>query len=82
MIYSEAFVRGRMYSYLKFEKYMTSVAEIVCKELDIDDEIVSVKLNPSGDTVFVYFKDNSFGFDSCFLWDKNLKNTIENYIEQ
>ena len=82
MIYSEAFVRGRMYSYLKFEKYMTSVAEIVCKELDIDDEIVSVSLNTSGDTVFVYFKDNSFGFDSCFLWDKNLKNTIENYIEQ
>jgi len=82
MIYSEAFVRGRMYSYLKFEKYITSVAEIVCKELDIDDEIVSVSLNASGDTVFVYFKDNSFGFDSCFLWDKNLKNTIENYIEQ
>ena len=82
MIYSEAFVRGRMYSYLKFEKYMTSVAEIVCKELDIDDEIVSVSLNTSGDTVFVYFKDNSFGFDSCFLWDKNLKNTIENYLNQ
>jgi hypothetical protein len=82
MIYSEAFVRGRMYSYLKFEKYMTSVADIVCKELDIDDEIVSVSLNTSGNTVFVYFKDNSLGFDSCFLWDKNLKNTIENYIEQ
>jgi hypothetical protein len=82
MIYSEAFVRGRMYSYHKFEKYMTSVAEIVCKELDIDDEIVSVSLNTSGDTVFVYFKDNSFGFDSCFLWDKNLKNTIENYLNQ
>ena len=82
MIYSEDFVRGRIYSYLKFNKYMTSVADIVCKELNIDDEIVSVKLNPSGDTVFVYFKDNSLGFDSCFLWDKNLKNTIENYIEQ
>ena len=82
MIYSEDFVRGRIYSYLKFNKYMTSVADIVCKELNIDDEIVSVSLNTSGDTVFVYFKDNSFGFDSCFLWDKNLKNTIENYIEQ
>ena len=82
MIYSETFVRGRMYSYLKFEKYITSVAEIVCKELDIDDEIVSVSLNTSGDTVFVYFEDNSFGFDSCFLWDKNLKNTIENYLDQ
>jgi hypothetical protein len=82
MIYSEDFVRGRIYSYLKFNKYMTSVAEIVCKELDIDDEIVSVSLNTSGDTVFVYFKDNSFGFDSCFLWDKNLKNTIENYLDQ
>jgi hypothetical protein len=81
-IYSEEFVRGRIYSYLKFQKYMTSVAEIVCKELDMDDKIISVSLNSSGDTVFVEFEDSSFGFDSAFLWDKNLKGTIENYLDQ
>jgi hypothetical protein len=81
-IYSEEFVRGRIYSYLRFQKYMTSIAEIVCKELDMDEKIVSVRLNPSGDTVFVEFEDSSFGFDSAFLWDKNLKGTIENYIDQ
>jgi hypothetical protein len=81
-IYSEEFVRGRIYSYLKFQKYMTSIAEIVCKELDLDDKIISVSLNASGDTVFVNFEDSSFGFDSAFLWDRNLKGTIENYIDQ
>jgi hypothetical protein len=81
-IYSEDFVRGRIYSYLKFQKYMTSVAEIVCKELDMDDKIISVSLNSSGDTVFVNFEDSSFGFDSAFLWDKNLKGTIENYLDR
>ena len=81
-IYSEEFVRGRIYSYLRFQKYMTSVAEIVCKELDMDEKIVSVSLNSSGDTVFVNFEDSSFGFDANFLWDKNLKGTIENYLDQ
>ena len=81
-IYSEEFVRGRIYSYLRFQKYMTSIAEIVCKELDMDEKIVSIRLNSSGDTVFVEFEDSSFGFDAAFLWDKNLKGTIENYIDQ
>jgi len=81
-IYSEDFVRGRIYSYLKFQKYMTSIAEVVCKELDMNEKIVSVSLNSSGDTVFVQFEDSSFGFDSAFLWDRNLKGTIENYIDQ
>ena len=61
---------------------MTSIAEIVCRELDMDEKIVSVRLNSSGDTVFVEFEDGSFEFDSAFLWDKNLKGTIENYIDQ
>jgi hypothetical protein len=61
---------------------MTSIAEIICKELDMDEKIVSVQLNSTGDTVFVEFEDGSFGFDAAFLWDKNLKGTIENYIDQ
>lgn len=81
-IYSEDFVRGRIYSYLKFQKYMTSIAQIVCKELDMNEKIISVQLNPPGDTVFVNFEDSSFGFDAAFLWNRNLKGTIENYIDQ
>jgi hypothetical protein len=81
-IYSEEFIRGRIYSYLRFQKYMTKIAEIVCKELDMDEKIISVSLNPSGDTVFVRFEESEFGFDSSFLWDKNLKGTIEKYLDQ
>ena len=82
MIYNEDFVRGRIYSYLKFQNYMKDVADIVCQELGIEDPIISVDLSPSGDTVFVKFVDSSFGFDAAFLWDRNLKGTIENYIDQ
>ena len=42
-IYSEEFIRGRIYSYLRFQKYMTKIAEIVCKELDMDEKIISVR---------------------------------------
>lgn len=82
MIYSEDFVRGRIYSYLKFQKYMTDIADLVCQELGIEDPILSVELSPNGDTVFVKFVDSSFSFDAAFLWDKDLKGTIENYINQ
>ena len=81
-IYSEDYVRGRIYSYLRFNKYMTYVAEIVCKELGYDDKIISVNLNASGNTVFVNFEESSFGFEANFLWDRNLKDTIENYLNQ
>ena len=72
-IYSEEFVRGRMYSYLRFQKYMTSVAEIVCKELDMDEKIVSVRLSSSGDTVFVEFEDSSLDLMLLFFGIRILK---------
>jgi hypothetical protein len=52
-IYSEDVTRGRIYTYLKFQKYMNSIADIVCKELGMNEKIISVSLNDSGDTVFV-----------------------------
>ena len=78
-IYSEDFVRGRIYSYLKFQKYMESVAKIVCDELDYG-KFKSVRLDPKGDTVWVEFEETEFGFDASFLWDKNLKETIERHM--
>ena len=78
-IYSEDFVRGRIYSYLKFQKYMESVAKIVCDELDYG-KFKSVRLDPKGDTVWVEFEETEFGFDASFLWDKKLKETIERHM--
>lgn len=80
--YSENEIRAKIKSYLKFQNYMKDVADIVCQELGIEDPILSVELNPVGDTVFVNFVDSSFSFDAAFLWDQNLKGTIENYIDQ
>ena len=78
-IYSEDFVRGRIYSYLRFQKYMESVAKIVCDELDYG-KFKSVRLDPKGDTVWVEFEETEFGFDASFLWDKKLKETIERHM--
>ncbi len=80
-IYSEDFVRGRIYSYLKFQKYMESVAKIVCDELDYG-KFKSVRLDPKGDTVWVEFEETEFGFDASFLWNKDIKNKIEIYLNQ
>jgi hypothetical protein len=80
-IYNEDVTRGRIYRYLSFHKYMESVAKIVCDELDYG-KFNSVRLDPKGDTVWVEFEETEFGFDAAFLWDKNLKGAIENYIDQ
>lgn len=82
MIYSEDFVRGRIYSYLKFNKYMLYVAKIVCDELGIDSEIVKVSLVPEGDFVLVEFKEYDFMFDANYLWDKDIKGSILNLMDE
>ena len=80
-IYSEDFVRGRIYSYLKFQKYIESVAKIVCNEMDYG-VFKSVRLDPKGDTVWVEFEETEFGFDASFLWDKDIKENIDKYLNQ
>ena len=82
MIYTEDFVRGRIYSYLKFNKYMLYVAKIVCDELAIDSEIVKVSLVPEGDFVLVEFKEYDFMFDANYLWDKDIKGSILNLMDE
>ena len=79
-IYSEDFVRGRIYSYLKFKKYLRSIAKIVCEKLQYDQEIIDVNITSDGKTVWVTFKESEFGFDASFLWDKKLKETIERHM--
>jgi hypothetical protein len=79
-IYSQGYISGRIYSYLKFKKYITKIAEIVCDEMQDNQEIIDVNITPDGKTVWVTFKDSEFGFDSSLLWDKNIRNTVQNYL--
>ena len=79
-IYSHEYVSARIYSFLKFKKYMKSLAEIVCEEMQEIQEIIDVNITPDGKTVWVSFKDSEFGFDSALLWDKDLRKTVQKYL--
>ena len=80
-IYNEDVTRGRIYRYLSFHKYMESVAKIVCDELDYG-KFKSVRLDPKGNTVWVECEETEFDFDSSFLWNKDIKGNIGNYLNQ
>ena len=71
---------GLLDSYLKFKKYVRNIAEIVCDEMQDNQEIIDVNITPDGKTVWVSFKDSEFGFDSALLWDKNIRKTVQNYL--
>jgi len=79
-IYSHEYVSARIYGYLKFKKYVTKIAEIVCDEMQENQEIIDVNITPDGKTVWVTFKDSEFGFDSSLLWDKDLRKTVQKYL--
>jgi hypothetical protein len=79
-IYSHEYVSARIYSFLKFKKYMKSLAEIICEEMQEIQEIIDVNITPDGKTVWVSFKDSEFGFDSALLWDKDLRKTVQKYL--
>ena len=80
-IYSEEFVRGRIYSYLKFKRYLKSIAKIVCDELDFNEEIIDVNITLDRKTVWVIFKEHEFGFDTALLWDRNIRKTVQSYLD-
>ena len=79
-IYSHEYVSARIYGYLIFKKYVTKIAEIVCDEMQENQEIIDVNITPDGKTVWVTFKDSEFGFDSALLWDKDLRKTVQKYL--
>jgi hypothetical protein len=79
-IYSHEYVSARIYGYLKFKKYVPKIAEIVCDEMQENQEIIDVNITPDGKTVWVTFKDSEFGFDSSLLWDKDLRKTVQKYL--
>lgn len=79
-IYSEEYVRGRIWSFTRFNKYLRQVAEIICEEMQENEEIIDVNMSPNGKTVWVSFKDSEFGFDSALLWDKDVRKTVQKYL--
>jgi hypothetical protein len=81
-ILSEQYVRGRMYSFIRFKKYLQEVANIFCEEFQYDkDDIIEVSLSDDGKTVWVHFDSGTIGFASELLWDKNVRETFRKQNE-
>lgn len=81
-IYSEEYVRGRIYSFIRFHAYLRKIASIFCEEFQYDkDDIVEVCLSDDGKTVWVHFDSGTIGFASEFLWDKNVRETFKKNFE-
>jgi hypothetical protein len=81
-ILSEQYVRGRMYSFIRFKKYLQEVANIFCEEFQFDkNDIIEVSLSDDGKTVWVHFDSGTIGFASELLWDKNVRETFRKQNE-
>ena len=81
-ILSEQYVRGRMYSFIRFKKYLQEVANIFCEEFQFDkNDIIEVSLSNNGKTVWIHFDSGTIGFASELLWDKNVRETFRKNFE-
>ncbi len=81
-IYGEEYVRGRIYSFIKFKAYLTKIASIFCEEFQYNkDDIIEVSLSDDGKTVWVHFDSGTIGFASELLWDKNVRETFKKNYE-
>jgi hypothetical protein len=81
-IYSEEYVKGRIYSFVRFKKYLQEIAHIVCEEFQHDkNDIIEVSLSDDGTTVWIHFDSGTIGFASELLWDKNVRETVRKIFE-
>ena len=81
-IYGEEYVRGRIWSFTRFHKYLREIAYIFCEEFQYDkDDIIEVSLSDDGKTVWVHFDSGTIGFASELLWDKNVRETFRKNFE-
>jgi len=81
-ILSEQYIRGRIYSFVRFKAYLSKIASIFCEEFQFDkDDIIEVSLSDDGKTVWVHFDSGTIGFASEFLWDKNVRETFRKQNE-
>ena len=81
-IYGEEYVRGRIWSFIRFHKYLREIANIFCEEFQYDkDDIIGVSMSDDGKTVWVHFDSGTIGFASELLWDKNVRETFRKNYE-
>jgi hypothetical protein len=81
-ILSEQYTRGRIYSFVKFRKYLQEIAYIFCEEFKYDkDDIIEVSLSDDGKTVWIHFDSGTIGFASELLWDQNVRETFKKNFE-
>jgi hypothetical protein len=81
-ILDEQYVRGRIWSFTRFHKYLREIAYIFCEEFKYDkDDIIEVSLSDDGKTVWVHFDSGTIGFASELLWDKNVRETFKKNFE-
>ena len=81
-IYSEEYVRGRIYSFNKFKAYLRKIASIFCEEFQYDkDDIIEVSVSDDSKTVWIHFDSGTIGFASELLWDKNVREAFRKNFE-
>lgn len=81
-ILNEQYVRGRIWSFTRFNKYIREIANIFCEEFQYDKyDIIEVSLSDDGKTVWVHFDSGTIGFASELLWDKNVRETFRKNFE-
>ena len=81
-IYGEEYVKGRIWSFVRFRKYLHEIASIFCEEFQYDKyDIIEVCLSDDGKTVWVHFDSGTIGFASELLWDKNVRETFRKNFE-
>ena len=81
-ILNEQYVRGRIWSFIRFNKYIREIANIFCEEFQYDKyDIIEVSLSDDGKTVWVHFDSGTIGFASELLWDKNVRETFRKSFE-
>ena len=81
-ILDEQYVRGRIWSFTRFQKYLREIAYIFCEEFHYSkDDIIEVSLSDDGKTVWIHYDDGTIGFASEFLWDKNVRETFRKNYE-
>ena len=81
-ILSEQYVRGRIWSFIRFQKYLREIAYIFCEEFNYSkDNIIEVSLSDDGKTVWIHYDDGTIGFASEFLWDENVRESFRKQNE-
>ena len=81
-ILSEQYVKGRIWSFIRFQKYLREIAYIFCEEFHYSkDDIIEVSLSDDGKTVWIYYDSGTIGFASEFLWDQNVRESFRKQNE-